>query len=119
MKWFLLSCGLAAAYLIVRPAFHAIPAFKAFYDDADTFWRKAWAVCGKSATVLWGYVLSFLAAVWSILDPLAQLFGAPDIKQQILELLKDHPQYASYFLIGVSVVTIAARMRSIRKDAGK
>ena len=105
--------GVVAAYLMVRPALHALPAFKHFYDEADTFWGKAWAVCGKSATMLWSYLLSALAGVWTVLDPLAQLFGDPELKAQIIDALKDHPQWAGYFLMGVSAITIIARMRSI------
>jgi uncharacterized membrane protein YuzA (DUF378 family) len=78
-----------------------------------------WAVCGKSATILWSYLLSALAGLWSILDPLAQILGEPDLKAQIIDALKDHPQLVGYFLMGIAGVTVAARVRSIRKEQQK
>jgi hypothetical protein len=115
--WFILIApGVVCAYLLlVRPVLAALPAFKSFFDEADTFWGKVWAVCGKSATVAWSYFLALLGAVGSMVDQLAQALGEPDLKVQIVDALKDHPQYAGYFLMGVSAVTIAARLRTIRK----
>jgi hypothetical protein len=115
--WFVLIVpGVVAAYiLILRPLLHAVPTFKQFYDEADGSWAKAWAVCGKSATVLWSYLLAALSVLWSILDPLAQTLGEPDLKSQIIDALKDHPQWGGYFLMSVSAITIAVRLRTIRK----
>jgi hypothetical protein len=110
----LVRAGEAGDYpLFVRPALHAVPAFKHFFDEADTFWGKVWAMCGKSATVAWGYLLGVLGVVGSLLDPLAQVLGEPNLKAQIVDALKDHPQWGGYFLIGLSAVTIAARMRTV------
>jgi hypothetical protein len=74
---------------------------------------------GKSATVAWSYFLGALGAVWELLDPLAQAIGDPDIKAQIIDALKDHPQLVSLALIAIAAVNIRARARSIKKGAGQ
>jgi hypothetical protein len=111
--------ALCAYSFILRPVLHAMPAFKSFYDEADTFWGKVWAVCGKSATVAWSYFLGAIGAVWQMLDPIAQALGDPDLKAQIMDALKDHPQILSGLLIGIAFITIRARVRSIKNGVGK
>lgn len=101
--------GLIAAYFIFfRSVLKAIPAFKDFYAKADGFWAKIWALCGNSVTMLWGYFLASLGALSSAL-------GDPQIMAQITSALKDHPEYLSYALMGISAITIATRLRSIAK----
>lgn len=101
--------GLIAAYfLFFRSILKAIPALKGFYSEADGFWAKVWAVCGKSVTMIWGYFLAALGA-------LSTAVGDPAIMGQITSGLKDHPEYLGYVLMGISAVTIATRLRSIAK----
>lgn len=108
--------GLLAAYVIfVRPWLHALPAIKDFYAKADTFWGKVWAIFGKSTTIVWSVIVAVAAKLFDYIDPLATLLGAPDFKEQVLTLFKDHPEYIGYFAMVVSGVTIAARLRSIAK----
>lgn len=110
--------GLVFAYaLLLRPLLRRIPAFKAFYDNADGFWAKAWAACGNSITVLWGYLLGGIAAAFSLVDQLGSALGDPNmnLKQQVMDALKDNPQYLGWALTGISVVTILARVRSLGK----
>lgn len=102
--------GLIAAYfLFFRSILKAIPALKTFYSQADGFWAKVWAVCGKSVTMVWGYLLAAVGA-------LSAALGDPDIMGQIANVLKDHPEYLGCVLMGVSAVTIATRLRSIGKS---
>jgi hypothetical protein len=109
MAWFLILPGLLAAYfLFFRSILKAIPALKGFYAEADGFWAKVWAVCGKSVTMVWGYFLAAIGALSSAL-------GDPSIMAQITGALKEHPEYLGYVLMGVSAVTIATRLRSIGK----
>jgi hypothetical protein len=84
MFWLVLIFpGLFCAYfLFLRPALKAIPAFSKFYAEADGFWAKAWALCGKSITVAWGGLLTGLGTVWQYLDALAAAVGDPELKQQ-------------------------------------
>lgn len=115
--WFLLIVpGMVCGYvLLLRPVLHAIPALKGFYDEADTIWGKVWAIMGKSVTVLWGLFLSAAATAFSWLDPLASALGDPDLKAQIMNVLKNNPQILGYALFGISLVTVLARLRSIGK----
>jgi hypothetical protein len=102
--------GLIAAYfLFFRSILKAVPAFKEFYAQADGFWAKVWAVCGKSVTMVWGYFLAALGA-------LSAAVGDPVIMSQIASVMKDHPEYLGYALMGISAVTIATRLRSIAKS---
>jgi hypothetical protein len=101
--------GLVAAYfLFFRSILKGIPALKGFYQEADGFWAKVWALCGKSVTMLWGYFLAALGA-------LSTALGDPAIMGQIMSALKEHPEYLSYGLMVISAVTIASRLRSIGK----
>lgn len=118
MLWLLVIPGLLCAYFIfVRPILHAIPALKAFYDEADTFWGKVWGVMGKSVTVVWGLFLTGVGTVFQWLDPIATALGDPDLKSQVSEALQANPKILGYVLMGISAVTIAARLRSIGKGA--
>lgn len=108
--------GLICLYaLILRPFLHRIPAFKAFYDEADGFWAKVWAACGKSITVLWGYVLGGIGGLFGLLDKLGPAVGDPDLKDKVTSALQSNPKILGYILAGISVVTIAARVRSLMK----
>ena len=115
MLWlFLILPGLLGTYFIIlRPVLHAIPALKSFYDEADTFWGKVWALTGRSVTVIWGLFLTGLGAVFQWLDPIASAFGDPELKAQVMEALKNNPRYLAYTMIGISTITIIARLRSV------
>ncbi|VIO77398.1 hypothetical protein [Bradyrhizobium ivorense] len=117
MLWPVLTVpgALCAYFIFLRPVLHALPALKSFYEEADTFWGKVWALMGRSVTVLWGLFLTGAGTAFSWLDPIAAIFGDPDFKAQVMEVLKDHPQYLAYLMMGVSAITIAARLRSIGK----
>jgi hypothetical protein len=108
--------GVIVGYvLFLRPVLHAIPAFKAFYDEVDGFWQKVWAVCGKSATLAWSYVVQVIGWALQWIDPIAAALGDPDLRQQITETLGSNPKILGYVLMGISAITIAARLRSIAK----
>jgi hypothetical protein len=108
--------GLLAAYaMIARPLLRKIPRFAAFYDQADGFWAKVWALSGNSLTVLWGYGLAAIGGAFQLIDMLAAALGDPslDIKTQVTDALKDNPSLLGYALMGISVITIAARLRGL------
>lgn len=109
--------GIAFAYaMLLRPLLHNIPALKDAYDEADGFWAGVWATCGKSVTVIWGYLLAGVGTALSLIDPIAQLLGDPDLKGQITGYLSANPKALGIFAMVVSVVTIAARLRSIANN---
>ena len=108
--------GLIAAYLtFLRPVLKALPALKGFYAEADTFWQKAWALCGNSLTVAWSYALLVAGGILNQIDPIAAILGDPNFREQIADVLHSDPKALGYFAMTVSAVTIAARLRSIAK----
>jgi hypothetical protein len=115
-KLLLVLPGLIAAYLILlRPVLKAMPALKAFYDEADTFWQKAWAVCGNSLTMVWSYFLMIAGGLLNQVDNIAATLGDPNFKEQVAQIIGTDPKALGYFAMTVSAVTIAARLRSIAK----
>lgn len=113
---FLILPGLLAAYLILlRPVLKALPALKGFYTEADTFWQKAWALCGNSLTMVWSYFLMVAGGLLNQVDNIAATLGDPNFKQQVAQIIGADPKALGYFAMVVSAVTIAARLRSIAK----
>jgi hypothetical protein len=112
--------GLVVGYaLFLRPVLHAMPAFKQLYAEADGFWQKAWALCGKRVSLAFAYVIQAIGWLLQWIDPLANLLGDPDLRQQITDNLQTNPKMLGYVLMAISFITIAARVRSVmpRGDA--
>lgn len=108
--------GMACLYaLILRPLLHKIPALQKLYAEADGFWAKVWAMCGKSVTVAWVYIMGGVGSALALIDPIASSLGDPDLKTQVTVMLQSNPKYIGYFTITVSLITLAARLRSIAK----
>lgn len=106
--------GLIVGYaLFLRPMLRAMPAFKQFYAEADGFWQKVWALCGKSVTLAFASVIQALSWLLQWIDPIASMVGDPDLRQQIAETLGSNPKLLGYVLMGISFITIAARVRSL------
>lgn len=106
--------GLVVAYaLFIRPELHAMPRFKALYDTADGFWAKVWALCGKSLTLAFSYVIQGLSWALQLADPVASFFGDPDMRQQLTETLQADPKILGYVLMFISAITIAARLHGL------
>jgi hypothetical protein len=68
----------------------------------------------NSLTIAWGYLLAFAGAVMQAIDSTADALGDPSIKDQISAAIGD-AKTVGRILLGISVVTIIARLRSIRK----
>ncbi len=77
-------------------------------------WRRVKASCLNSLTVAWGYCLAFAGVMMQGLDTAADALGDPNLKDQISASIGD-TRTAGRVLLGISIVTIVARMRSIRK----
>lgn len=120
MRYFILIApGVIAFYLMfLRSRLRALPAFQEFYAEADTFWQKVWAVCGKSVTMAWSYVLLAIGGVFGNLDNISGVVGDPSFKQQVADVIGADPKAMGYFAMFVSLVTIATRLRGIAKSAG-
>ena len=113
----ILQGSVAAYFVLLRPILRGLPALKEFYTEADGFWAKASALAGHSVTLAWSYVV--MAVGWALqwLDPLASIAGDPDFKSQVTNTLQANPRVLGYVLMGISAITIAARMRSIGERA--
>lgn len=120
MKYLILIVpGLLAFYcLFLRKELSAMPAFKKFYTEADGFWAKVWAICGRSLTMAWSYILMGIGTLLNQLDGIAATLGDPNFKQQVTDFLHADPKYLGYFAMMVSGFTIAARLKSITTPKG-
>lgn len=117
MLWLILIVpGLICIYaLFVRALLHKIPALQKFYAEADGFWAKVWAVCGKSITMAWGYILGGIGSFFALIDKIGPAIGDPNLnlKQQVTDAFDSNPKIMGYVVIGISVITILARIRSL------
>lgn len=77
-------------------------------------WEKVKAFCLNSVTIAWGYILAFAGAVMQVIDSAADALGDPNLKQQISDAIGD-AKTVGRLMLGISVITIIARLRSIRK----
>lgn len=118
MIWLYLTLpGLVTAYaLFLRPFLHGLPKFQRFYDEADGFWEKVWALCGKSATIAFAYTLQAVSWALQWIDPLAAAVGDPDLRAQITAGISADPKVLGYFSMAVSFLIIASRLRSLAKS---
>jgi hypothetical protein len=109
--------GLFAAYAFwLRPMLRALPQFKAFYAEADSFWAKVWALCGRSATFAFAGFVQLVGWALQSIDPLAKALGDPDMQAQITAHLQANPKVLGYVMIAISVITVMARLRTYAKD---
>ena len=92
-----------------------MPALKAFYTEADTFWQKAKALAWNSLTVAWSYVIAAVGVVLQQLDTIAGVFGDPDLKANLSAVIGADTRTLGYVLLSISALTLAARLRSIGK----
>ncbi len=77
-------------------------------------WAKLKGFCLHSLTVTWGYCLAAVGVAMQGIDTLADALGDPNLRDQINAAIGD-ARTAGRILLGISVVTIIARLRSIRK----
>jgi hypothetical protein len=72
------------------------------------------ACCLNSLTVAWSYCLAFAGAAMQLIDMLSDLLGDPTFKDQLSAAIGD-ARTVGRILLGISVITIIARLRSLRK----
>lgn len=75
---------------------------------------KVKAFCLNSMTVAWGYCLALAGLVLQLVDAAGDALDDQAIKDQVSAAIGD-PTWAGRVLLAISVVTVAARLRSIRK----
>jgi hypothetical protein len=77
-------------------------------------WSKTKAICLNSLTIAWGYCLAFAGAVMQDIDTIAGALGDPALRDQISAAIGD-TKMVGRILLGISIITIVARLRSLRK----
>jgi hypothetical protein len=77
-------------------------------------WARIKACCLNSLTVAWGYCLALAGAAMQGIDTVADALGDPTLRDQISAAIGD-AKIVGRILLGVSIVTIIARLRSLRK----
>jgi hypothetical protein len=77
-------------------------------------WARIKACCLHSLTVAWGYCLAVAGGVMQAIDAAADALGDPGLRDQITAAVGD-AKTVGRILLGISVVTILARLRSLRK----
>lgn len=77
-------------------------------------WGKVKAACLHSLTMAWGYCLAIAGAAMQGLDTLADALGDPNLRDQVSAAVGD-TKTVGRILLGVSIVTIIARLRTARK----
>jgi hypothetical protein len=76
---------------------------------------KVKAFCFHSATIAWSYCVGTLGALATVIDEIADALGDPGIKDQISAAIGD-PRTTGRILLGISIVTIFARLRTLRRS---
>jgi hypothetical protein len=79
-------------------------------------WARIKASCLHSLTIAWGYCLAFAGAAMQTVDTMVDALGDPGLKDQISAAIGD-TKTVGRILLGVSIVTIIARLRSLQKAA--
>jgi hypothetical protein len=77
-------------------------------------WVRIKACCLNSLTVAWGYCLALAGAAMQGVDTVADALGDPTLRDQISAAIGD-ARTVGRILLGVSIITIIARLRSLRK----
>jgi hypothetical protein len=77
-------------------------------------WLRVKTCCLNSLTVAWGYCLAFAGAAMQAIDLIADALGDPGLRGQVSAAIGD-PKTVGRILLGVSIITIIARLRSLRK----
>lgn len=77
-------------------------------------WERIKACCLNSLTVAWGYCLALAGVVMQAMDTIADALGDPDLRGQVSAAIGD-TRTVGRILLCVSIITIVARLRSLRK----
>jgi hypothetical protein len=77
-------------------------------------WGNIKASCLHSLTIAWGYLLALLGGAMSLIDNIADAIGDPNLKDQISAAVGD-ARTTGRILLGISIVTIMARLRTLKK----
>jgi hypothetical protein len=77
---------------------------------------KVKAFCLNSLTIAWGYTLALLGVVLQFIDSVGDILNDPGLKDQVFAAIGD-PVWAGRVLLAISIVTLVARLRTIRRQS--
>jgi hypothetical protein len=104
---FLVIVAAALAYAVYRMA--------ASYHAAEgSPWDKLLATAKNSATVLWQYIVAGGGVAMLYLGQAAELLNLPEMRTFIQEKLQ--PEYVGSALLAIAVITVIARLRTLRSE---
>ena len=72
------------------------------------------AFCLHSVTIAWGYVLAIAGSAMTLIDNIGDALGDPTLRDQLSAAIGD-ARTTGRVLLGISVITILARLRSLKK----
>lgn len=72
------------------------------------------AFCLHSVTIAWGYVLAIAGSTMAFIDNIGDALGDPALRDQLSTAIGD-AKTTGRILLGISVITILVRLRSLRK----
>jgi hypothetical protein len=70
--------------------------------------------CLHSLTIAWGYVLVIAGSTMAFIDNIGDALGDPTLRDQLSAAIGD-ARTTGRILLGISVITIMARLRSLKK----
>lgn len=70
--------------------------------------------CLNSLTIAWSYLLALVGVILQLVDVACDVPGDPAFKDQVSAAI-GNPTWAGRALLVISIVTLVARLRSIRK----
>jgi hypothetical protein len=73
-------------------------------------------ICLSSLTIAWGYCLALAGTALQVIDYVADPLGDPELRSQIGSAI-GNPRVAGWILLSISLITVVARLRSLRKAA--
>jgi hypothetical protein len=77
-------------------------------------WTEIKASCLHSLTMAWGYCFAVVGVAMQGVDVLAEALGDPNLRDQVSAAVGD-TKMVGRILLGVSIITIVARLRTARK----
>jgi hypothetical protein len=76
---------------------------------------KIRALCLNSLTIAWSYCMAVVGSTLSVVDQIADALGDPYLRDQIGVAVGD-ARTTGRILLLISVVTIIARLRTVRRE---
>jgi hypothetical protein len=77
-------------------------------------WDRVKAFCLNSTTIAWSYFIAFVGALAQGLDSILDILNDQAMKDNLHSLIGDTKTFGQ-IMLGISIVNIIARLRSLRK----